>query len=85
MDSSELIVTFAQYIVKRAVGRIRSGKVDNDNNIHRWYCSCCQAKLKMTPLALEEEKENIPHKPDCIYLQAKAVMLIHYEIKGDIS
>ncbi len=81
MDSSELIVSFAQYIVKSGIGKIRAPDRSGD----RWYCSCCKVKLKINPLALEEEKENIPHKPDCIYLQAKAVMLIHHEIKGDVS
>lgn len=33
----------------------------------------------MSVLALDKEKENINHKEDCIYLQAKAVMLLQPE------
>lgn len=76
MSTPDLLVAFSKFIIKRAIGKVR---INDDSRATEWYCSACKARAEMSVLALDKEKENINHKEDCIYLQAKAVMLLQPE------
>lgn len=43
MDSSELIVYFAKFIVRTAIGKMRSSP--SVHGADHWYCSACKVRL----------------------------------------
>lgn len=71
MEPGDLLIAMSRYIVKRGIGKIRRPL---DAQADQWYCSCCNARLNMSSLELDQEKDNINHNEGCIYLQAKAVI-----------
>lgn len=66
--NNDLIFQLARYVEKRAIGLIKS----KSSPLERHYCDCCKAKLE-THLG---NREDLEHKPDCLYLQAKAILLL---------
>ena len=73
MEPTELLIKISRFVTSRAIGKIRTNGSDEATH---WYCAACNARLPMSPLKLDKEKDNIPHKPDCVYLQARAVLLL---------
>ncbi len=65
--SNDLIFQLARYTVKRAIGRLNLTSGDRQH-----YCDCCKAKVGYDAYTIEDLK----HKPDCLYLQAKAILLL---------
>lgn len=65
---SDLIFQLARYVEKRAIGIITS----KNNPVRRHYCDCCKAKLPEH----SGSREDLKHKPDCLYLQVKAILLL---------
>lgn len=71
MEPGDLLIAMSRYIVKYGIGKIRRPL---DAQADQWYCSCCNVRLDMSSLELDQEKDNIEHREGCIYLQAKAVI-----------
>lgn len=72
MDDPDYIVEFAKYIVRTAIGQVERSLMGHAV----WYCACCQQRVINPNEILFSDSKKIEHKPDCLYLKAKTILLI---------